>query len=69
MNDFMRISEAAALIGVSPSTLRRYEGEGRIRSVRTPSGQRVFTRVMLVEAGLLEDDSNEENIVFLCEIQ
>lgn len=64
MNDFMRISEAAALIGVSPSTLRRYEGEGRIRSVRTPSGQRVFTRVMLVEAGLLEDDSNEENIVF-----
>ena len=64
MSDYLRISEAARLIGVSPSTLRRYEIEGRVTSTRTPMGQRVFTREMLVEAGFLEDDSNEETVVF-----
>lgn len=64
MKSFMRVSEAANLIGVSASTLRRYEKEGRITSLKTPTGQRVFTREMLVEAGFLESDENDDKVAF-----
>ncbi|MBZ9644018.1 IS607 family transposase [Streptomyces sp. PSKA30] len=37
-----RIGEFAARIGRSPSTVRRWEREGRITAKRTPSGQRYF---------------------------
>ncbi|MEV5505778.1 MerR family transcriptional regulator [Streptomyces orinoci] len=38
----MRIGETAALVGVSPRTLRYYEQEGLIQARRTPSGHRVY---------------------------
>lgn len=38
------ISAAAALIGVSTDTLRRWEKKGRITSVRTPTNHRRFKR-------------------------
>ncbi len=37
-------SEAAALAGVSVSSLYRYELMGRINAVRTPGGHRRFRR-------------------------
>ncbi|MFN2452511.1 MAG: cupin domain-containing protein [Candidatus Dormibacteria bacterium] len=36
------ISEAAALVGVSPSTLRLWERQGLVRAARTPGGFRRF---------------------------
>src|SRR4029450_2633154 len=35
-----RIGEAAGLLGVRVETLRRWEGEGKIRVTRTEGGQR-----------------------------
>lgn len=42
--DHLRVSEAAALIGVSADTLRRWEKAGRVASFRTPTGHRRFRR-------------------------
>ena len=38
----MRVQEAADLLEVSPSTVRRWAAGGRIACRRTPSGQRRF---------------------------
>lgn len=42
--EYLAIGEAAALIGVSTDTLRRWERSGRITAVRTPTGHRRFKR-------------------------
>ena len=38
------LRKAAEILGIHPITLRRWEKEGKIRCVRTPSGQRRFPR-------------------------
>jgi molybdopterin-binding protein len=38
--EVLRIGQAAALLGVSADTLRRWEADGRIAVGRTPGGQR-----------------------------
>jgi len=42
--EYLAVSEAAALIGVSVDTLRRWKRDGRIKAVRTPTGHRRFKR-------------------------
>lgn len=42
--DLMPIGEAARLLGVSVSTMRRWEREGKISARRTLGGQRRFSR-------------------------
>ncbi len=37
----LRIGEAAELLGVGVDTIRRWEGDGRIETVRTDGGQRL----------------------------
>jgi len=41
--DSVRVRDAADLLGVSPSTVRRWAAAGRIACRRTPSGQRRFS--------------------------
>ncbi len=41
MSEGLRIGHAAALLGVSVDTLRRWEEEGRITVGRSPGGQRI----------------------------
>ncbi|MEG3439408.1 IS607 family transposase [Pannus brasiliensis CCIBt3594] len=40
--DFITIKEASDLLGVCPKTLRRWEQQGKIISIRTPGGHRRF---------------------------
>lgn len=40
-DEYLRIGQAAALLGVSVDTLRRWEGEGRMVLARSAGGQRV----------------------------
>ncbi|MEC8306339.1 MAG: helix-turn-helix domain-containing protein [Chlamydiota bacterium] len=39
----LSVSDAARYLGVSPSTVRRWERENKISSVRTPGGHRRFS--------------------------
>lgn len=45
LRDFLRISEAADYLGVSPNTLRNWENAGKVVAVRHPvNGYRLFRR-------------------------
>lgn len=51
MTSTYRTAEAAKLLGVHPSTLRRWDKTGILRpSIRTPTGERRYTEADL-EAG------------------
>ncbi|HSS10539.1 MAG TPA: helix-turn-helix domain-containing protein [Acidimicrobiales bacterium] len=43
-DEWLTVGEAAELIGIHPTTLRRYEREGLIKARRTPTNQRRFRR-------------------------
>ena len=48
MDNTYRIAEAAKLLGVHPSTLRRWDEKGILRpSIRTPTGERRYTEADL----------------------
>ena len=51
MNNTYRTAEAARLLGIHPSTLRRWDEKGILRpSIRTPTGERRYTEAD-IEAG------------------
>ncbi|MFQ5859341.1 MAG: helix-turn-helix domain-containing protein [Anaerolineae bacterium] len=47
LSEWLSLKEASELIGVHPSTLRRWADAGTIPSTRTPGGHRRFRRVAL----------------------
>jgi excisionase family DNA binding protein len=49
MNALVPIRTAAAALGVSISTLRRWEAKGRLRPARTDGGQRCYDLAALHE--------------------
>nr|CAO87231.1 unnamed protein product [Microcystis aeruginosa PCC 7806] len=44
MDNLITIREASGLLGVSIKTLRRWEQQGKISSIRTPGGHRRYRR-------------------------
>jgi diguanylate cyclase (GGDEF)-like protein/excisionase family DNA binding protein len=54
----VRVQQAADLLGVSPSTVRRWAANGRIACQRTPSGQRRFVVDDLERASVNEDPTS-----------
>ncbi len=50
MSKKYRISEFAAKIGRDPSTIRRWEAEGRFKAKRLSSGQRYFEEADVLSA-------------------
>jgi excisionase family DNA binding protein len=53
VNDWLSISAASQLLGVSLPTLRRWSDEGRVPSVRTLGGHRRFSRQAIQSLNLL----------------
>ena len=48
LSDYLRISEAAEYLGVSPNTLRNWENAGKIEAHRNPmNSYRLFKREAL----------------------
>jgi len=45
--DWLALSEASRLLGVSAATLRRWSDAGRLRVFTTPGGHRRFSRSAL----------------------
>ncbi len=54
--DLLSVGPAAAMLGVSPDTLKRYEKAGRIACRRTPTGHRRFRRI---DVERLRDEADE----------
>lgn len=60
IDDYLKIKDAAALVGVSPSTLRNWETLGKLKAHRNPhNGYRLYQRNEL-EALLLEISKSVE---------
>lgn len=59
---YYRVGQAADIIGVSASTLRRYTAEGRIHETRNPAGQRTYTQETIDK--FLGKSSGTESLVF-----
>lgn len=53
--DLISVGPAAAILGVSRDTIKRYERAGLIHCRRTPTGHRRFRRV---DVEKLRDDTN-----------
>ncbi|NGX61171.1 MAG: hypothetical protein K940chlam9_00652 [Chlamydiae bacterium] len=54
IDDYLKIKDAAALVGVSPSTLRNWEKQGKLKAHRNPVNRyRLYKRKDL-EAVLIE---------------
>ena len=47
--EWLTLSEACALVGVSPATLRRWSDNGDIRTFTTPGGHRRFARSAILD--------------------
>jgi diguanylate cyclase (GGDEF)-like protein/excisionase family DNA binding protein len=58
-SDWLRVQQAADLLGVSPTTVRRWADSGRIACSRAPSGQRRF-RVYDLRRALEEGTSRDD---------
>ena len=56
MNNTYRTAEAAKMLGVHPSTLRRWDKKGILcPSIRTPTGERRYTESDLLNTREKED--------------
>ncbi|HEV8564824.1 MAG TPA: helix-turn-helix transcriptional regulator [Actinomycetota bacterium] len=60
MPDVYRIGEAASVLGVRVETLRRWEREGKLKTLRTPGGQRTVAATEV--ARLLSEQSGHQPI-------
>ena len=58
--EWLTLSEACALVGVSPATLRRWSDNGDIRTFTTPGGHRRFARSAILD--LLPAPVNESTM-------
>jgi putative resolvase len=68
MSKVYRIGEFAERIGRSPSTVRRWESEGKLSARRSPSGQRYFDETdvtAVLTPGFTRDD---RKIVVYCRV-
>ena len=60
MDNTYRIAEAAKLLGVHPSTLRRWDHKGILHpSIRTLTGERRYTEADIKTAHKNKENSND----------
>ena len=58
--DYMRVGEAAAFLGVSAATLRNWDRAGKVKAIRHPvNGYRLYTRVDLEQLLRSLNEGNE----------
>lgn len=63
-----RVKEFAALVGKSPSTLRRWEREGKIKPNRSKGNQRYYTELDLQKALNIESSSQTGKTIVYCRV-
>lgn len=61
IDDYLRIKDAAALVGVSPGTLRNWERQGKLKAHRNPHNRYRLYKQKDLEALLLEIKNSAES--------
>jgi len=64
MDKLVSISEAASILGVSATTLRRWEKEGKLLSDRTQSGHRRYSLSKIKPEFLHAQNSNRKTVAY-----
>lgn len=65
--ELMAIGKAAKFLGVTPTTLRRWEKSGKLLPLRTPTGQRRYTREQV--SGVLGGGSAERALLWVSDAE
>jgi len=68
MSDTFAIGEAAKRLGKTVSTLQRWDRSGVLKSLKTPTGRRVYTLQMLRKAMGVGDETPEQTAVAYCRV-
>lgn len=68
MSKIYRINEFAKRIGKAPSTVRRWESEGRFTAKRGAGGQRYFDESDVQLALRVEPDEQEKKVIVYCRV-
>jgi predicted site-specific integrase-resolvase len=63
-----KVAEFGELVGVSPSTLRRWEGEGKLIPERTLGNQRIYTENHLSIARSLKTGKTPTRVIVYCRV-
>lgn len=63
-----KVAEFGELIGISPSTLRRWETEGKLIPERTLGNQRIYTETHLGIARRLKSGKSATRIIAYCRV-
>lgn len=63
-----RVKEFAKLVGKSPSTLRRWEREGKIKPKRSQGNQRYYTEKDLQKALNIESARQKGKVIVYCRV-
>ena len=70
LQKFIPIREANKLTGLQPATLRMWADQNKVKSYKTPTGQRMFDKQNLLQLTCRQDDPQEKinNKVIYCRI-
>jgi predicted site-specific integrase-resolvase len=63
-----KVAEFGELIGISPSTLRRWEAEGKLIPERTMGNQRIYTEDHLSIARSLKTGKSPTRVIVYCRV-
>ena len=60
--DFISVSKAADLLGISPTSLRRLEEQGKVKSIRKENGYRFFKKSEILDyKNGVKENKNQTN--------
>lgn len=62
IDDYLKVTDAAALVGVSPSTLRNWERRGKLKAHRNPHNSYRLYKKQDLEALLIEINRSADAI-------
>lgn len=63
-----KVAEFGTLVGVAPSTLRRWESEGKLIPQRTLGNQRIYTEAHLSIAKNLKTGKSPSRVIIYCRV-
>ena len=68
MNEYLNTTEAKSILRVTPQTLRDWASKNKIRSTRTPSGQRLYHKQDVYDIAGIPIDTKKKKKIIYCRV-